>query len=86
MKLSKYLGGGKLGLRRYYFRFQQIRNQWYQWWQARKQRGEAPLETFSPPLEKCVGHSLKLLDIVQKLWAPRRKLFAPPNVSSWLRA
>jgi len=25
MKLSKYLGGGKLGLRRYYFRFQQIR-------------------------------------------------------------
>jgi len=25
MKLSKHLGGGKLGLRRYYFRFQQIR-------------------------------------------------------------
>jgi len=25
MKLSKHLGGGKLGLRHYYFRFQQIR-------------------------------------------------------------
>jgi len=25
VKLSKHLGGGKLGLRRYYFRFQQIR-------------------------------------------------------------
>jgi len=25
---------------------------------------EAPLEKFSPPLEKCVGHILKLLDIV----------------------
>jgi len=24
MKLSKHLGGGKLGLRRYYFHFQQI--------------------------------------------------------------
>jgi len=27
--------------------------------------GEAPLH-FSSPLEKCVGHSSKLLDIVQK--------------------
>jgi len=27
---------------------------------------EAPLKNFSPPLEKCVGHSLKLLDTVQK--------------------
>ena len=25
MKLSKHLGGGKLGLGRYYFRFEQIR-------------------------------------------------------------
>jgi len=30
--------------------------------------GEAPLENFSPPLEKCVGHRLKLLDIVKKTW------------------
>ena len=26
--------------------------------------GETPLENISPPLENCVGHSLKLLDIV----------------------
>jgi len=26
--------------------------------------GEAPLENFSPPLEKYVGHNLKVLDIV----------------------
>jgi len=26
--------------------------------------GEAPLEKFSLPLEKSVGHSLKLLDMV----------------------
>ena len=32
-----------------------------------------PLENFSPPLEKCIGHRLKLLDIVQKIWAPLRK-------------
>jgi len=48
--------------------------------------GEAPLENFSPLLEKCVGRSLKLLDIVQKIWAPLRKLFARPGVPSWLRA
>jgi len=28
--------------------------------------GDAPLENFSPPLEKCVGHGSKLLDIVTK--------------------
>jgi len=39
-----------------------------------------------PPLEKCVGYSLKILDIVQKMWAPSRKLFAPPGSPSWLRA
>ena len=50
--------------------------------QARK----VPLENFSPPLEKCVGYSLKISDIVQKIWAPLRKLFAPPGVPSWLRA
>jgi len=33
---------------------------------------------FFAPLKKCVGHSLKLLDIVQKIWAPHRKLFDPP--------
>jgi len=27
-------------------------------------------------LEKCVGHNLKLLDIVQNIWALLRKLFA----------
>jgi len=31
--------------------------------QARNQGGR-PQKTFSPLLEKCVGHSLKLLDIV----------------------
>jgi len=53
---------------------------------GRNQGGEAPLENFSPPLEKCVGHNLKILDIVQKIWAPLGKLFAPPGVPSWLRA
>jgi len=33
------------------------------------------------PLEKSVGHRLKLLDIVQKSWASLRKLFAPLLVS-----
>jgi len=36
-----------------------------------------PWTFFRPPLEKCVGHSLKVLHIVQKIWAPFRKLFAP---------
>jgi len=36
-------------------------------------------------MEKYVGYSLKLLDIVQKFWAPLKKLFAPPGVPSWLR-
>jgi len=26
------------------------------------------------------------LDTVQKIWAPHRKVFAPPGVPSWLRA
>jgi len=46
----------------------------------------ASLEQILPPLEKCVDHSLKLLGIVEKFWAPLQKLFAPPGVSSWLRA
>jgi len=53
--------------------------------QARNQRGEAPRKFFAP-LEKCVGHCLKLLDIVQRIWALFRKLFAPLGVPSWLRA
>jgi len=54
--------------------------------QARNQGGQNPLENFSPPLEKCVGHSFKILDIVQKIWASLGKLFAPPGVPRWLRA
>jgi len=38
--------------------------------QARNQGREAPLEHFLTPLKKCDGYSLKLLDIVQKIWAP----------------
>jgi len=49
--------------------------------------GWSPLENVSPPpLEKCVGHNLKILDVVQKSWASLEKLFAPPGVPSWLRA
>jgi len=29
--------------------------------------GEAPLENFSPPLEKCIEHNLKILVMVQKV-------------------
>jgi len=45
-----------------------------------------PLENFTPSLEKYVGHNLKVLGIVWKIWATLRKLFAPPGVPSWLRA
>jgi len=44
--------------------------------QARNQGGT------KPPLEKCVGHSLKILDIVQKIWVPLGKLFASPGVQA----
>jgi len=58
--------------------------------QARNQSGagsaKPPLEQFSLHLEECVGHRLKLLDIIQEIWAPLRKLFAPPGVPNWLRA
>jgi len=56
----------------------QARNQWG------AQGGEVPLEKFSPLLEKCVGHSLKLLDAVQKIWAPLRKLFVASDIPSKL--
>jgi len=32
-----------------------------------------PQEKFSPPLEKCVRHGLKLLDMVQKTLGPSQK-------------
>jgi len=57
--------------------------------QARSQGGAGgrfPQEIFRPPLKKCVGRSLKRLDIVQKISAPHGKLFASPGVPSWLRA
>jgi len=50
------------------------------------QRGESPPRKSFVPLGKCVGHSLKLSDIVQNMWAPLGKLFAPPGVPSWLGA
>ena len=38
---------------------------WYK--QAGNQGGRRPLENFFTPLEKYVGHSLKLLDIILKI-------------------
>jgi len=49
-------------------------------------RNEAPHKKILTPLEKCVGHSLKILDIIPKIWALLGKLFTPPGVPSWLRA
>jgi len=54
--------------------------------QARNQGGEAPPRKFFSPLEKCVGHRLKRLDMVQKILAPLAKLFTPPGVPRWIRA
>ena len=48
-------------------------------------KGQSPPKKISPPLEKRIGHRLKLLDIVQKMLDPLRKLFAPPSDPSWLR-
>jgi len=59
------------------------------WKQARNlgaQGSKAPLKKFSPALEKYVGHNLKLLGIVYKIWVPLRKLFVFPGVPSWLQA
>jgi len=54
--------------------------------QTRNQGCKAPSRKFFVSLEKCLGHSLKLLDTAQKMWAPLKKLFAPPGVPGWLRA
>jgi len=57
--------------------------------QARNQgcAGGKPLpRKIFAPLEKCVGHCLELLDIVQNFWDPPRKLFTRPVVPSWLWA
>ena len=53
-----------------------------------RRRGEAPpRKLLASPWKNVLDmDGLKLLDIVQKLWAPLRKLFAPPGVPSWLRA
>jgi len=52
---------------------------------TRREGGRSlPYKPFSPPLEKSVGHSWKLLDIVWKIWAHLRKLFT--WCPSWLRA
>ena len=57
----------------------------------RKARNQGGAGGLKPPSKirrhpgKCVGHGLKLLDIVQKIWAHLRKLSAPPSVPSWLR-
>ena len=48
--------------------------------QARYQGWRNPPLNFSPPLEKCVGRSLKIFDIVPKIWVPLGKIFAPPGV------
>jgi len=44
-----------------------------------------PRKFFIPPLEKCFGYSLKLLDTFQKISTPLRKLFSLTGVSRWLR-
>jgi len=40
-------------------------------------RGGCPPAKMFAPLEKCVGHSLKLLAIVEKIWPPLKAHFAP---------
>ena len=54
--------------------------------QVHNQESKAPLENLSSPLEKYVIHSLKVVNIVHKIWATLRKLFTPSGVPSWLRA
>jgi len=58
----------------------------YTYDQARNQGERSPPRKIFAPPGKCVGHSLKILDIVEKIWAPLGKLFPSPGVPSWLRA
>jgi len=39
--------------------------------------GDPPTIKMFAPMEECVGHSFKILDVIQKIWAPHGKLFAP---------
>ena len=48
--------------------------------QGSTEGAQPPLNIFSLPLENCVGHNLKILNIVQKICAPLGKLFAPHGV------
>jgi len=49
--------------------------------------GTKPPRKFFASLEKCAGHSLKLLVIGKKFWFHLIKIFAPPpGVPSWLRS
>ena len=54
--------------------------------QASNQRGRSSPRKCFAPLEKCTGYNLRILSVVQKIWAPLGKFFAPPGVPSWLRA
>jgi len=55
----------------------------YNLYQARNQGGgEYPPRKIFSPMGKCVGYSLIILDIIQKISAPLRKLFAPPGVQA----
>jgi len=43
--------------------------------------GRSPLKICSPPLEKCVAHKIKLLDIVKKKFGPLSENDSPRQVS-----
>jgi len=50
------------------------------------QEGAKAHKNISLPPGKMCWTSFTLLDLVQKIWAPPRKLFASPGVPSWFRA
>ena len=64
-----------------------LAQEWYitfltkQWRNAVKRGTVSLIENVRPPGKMCWT-----LDIVQKVWAPLRKLFASPGVISCLRA
>jgi len=62
MKLSKHLGGGKLGLRCYYFRFQQIRI-------AGTSGGMQPAQSGSWNYEKSANRLLNCMCYIFQRWA-----------------